>query len=411
MTDAVSVDEKVRDYLVRNGDDLSFTKYFWKECEPSEKDKWKYNEFTAAMRLSYQGSDDNAIATKFGLPVRRVKKWIDLVMPPKLGHFLKVYLRLGEPTSDRVWLTINCSVGHGLPLGPFIQVSRVVNSWEDIESVISQLQPLEPVPVSFSRRYLFGFLLGMIIGDAAKSKQERSHRHLGLVLSKRYDTNLNIGEFTSQCARFLGLRMHRDKDLPRPAGKPHGFYQWTSQSSPLIDWIFNLALGLDDEQVTTYDPIRAEWVEDSPEDFRLGLLQGLAESDASVSISGQEVEFWIGPNWDFTRNLLASFGLHSFRSREAVSLSKSEAVKAFLVPIFSPELQTVRYERLFSLATGKRPSQGAERLPQEIRDEIGQLNEIGLSLPKIIERILDEHGLMISYEAAQRWASRRRKAC
>lgn len=86
-------------------------------------------------------------------------------------------------------------------------------------------------------------------------------------------------------------------------------------------------------------------------------------------------------------------------------------MKAFLVPIFSPELQTVRYERLRRLATGKRLSQGAERLPQEIRDEIGQLNEIGLSLPKIIERILDEHGLMISYEAAQRWASRRRKAC
>ncbi len=362
------------------------------------------------MRLSYQGSDSNAIARKFGLPVRRVKKWIDLVMPPKLAHFLKAHLGLGEPTSDRAWLTINCSVGHGLPLGPFIQVSRIVNSWRDIESVINQLQPLEPVPVSFSRRYLFGFLLGMIKGDAAKSKQERSHRHLCLVLSMRYGTNLKIGEFTSQCARLLGLRMHRGKDLPRPAGKPHGFYQWTSQSSPLIDWIFNLALGLDDDQVTTYDPIRAEWVEDSPEDFRIGLLHGLAESDASVSISGQVVEFWIGPNWDFMRILLASFGPRSFRSREAVSVSKSEAVKAFLVPIFSPELQTVRYERLSRLATGKRPSQGAGRLPQEIRDEIGRLNEIGLSLPKIIERILDEHGLMISYEAAQRWASRRRKA-
>lgn len=406
VSNGETADDKLIEYVLRNGDDLSFTKQFWKDCEPSEKDIRKYREFTAVMRLSYQGSNNNVIATKFRLPVLRVKKWVDLVMPPKLGHFLRAYMGLREPTSDRVWLTINCSVGHGLPLGPFIQVSMVVNSWRDIENVINQLQPLEPVPVSFSRHYLFGFLLGMIIGDAPKSKQERSHRHLGLVLSKRYDTNLKIGEFTSQCARFLGLRMRRAKDLPRPARKPHGFYQWTSQSSPLIDWIFNLALGLDDGQVTTYDPIRAVWVEDTPEDFRLGLLQGIAESDASVSISGQEVEFWIGPNWDFMRNLLASFGLHSFRSREAVSLSKSEAVKAFSVPIFSPELQTVRYERLRRLATGKRPSQGGDRLPQEVRDEIGQLKEIGLSLPRIIERILDKHGLMISYEAAQSWATR-----
>ena len=54
--------------------------------------------------------------------------------------------------------------------------------------------------------------------------------------------------------------MHRIEDFPRPKNKPHGFYTWVSQASPLIDWLFNVALGLKDGELTTYDPIRADWM-------------------------------------------------------------------------------------------------------------------------------------------------------
>ena len=158
-----------------------------------------------------------------------------------------------------------------------------------------------------------------MIGDAHKPKQGRGHRNIQLVLSKRYETNIKIGDFTTFCANQLGLRMKRYKDSPKALDKPFGFYVWVSQSSPLIDWIFNVVLGLKDGQHTTYDMISMDWALDSPFEFRLGLLHGIAESDGTVSVASQTVEFWVIPDWDFMIRLLALFGLKGFRNREAVS--------------------------------------------------------------------------------------------
>jgi hypothetical protein len=127
-----------------------------------------------------------------------------------------------------------------------------------------------------------------------------------------------------------------------------------SEASPLIDWIYNVALGLEEGQLTTYDPIKADWTLHAPREFRLGLVQGIAESDGSVSIASQTVEFWIGPNWEFMKGLLATFGLRAFRSREAVSLTKHQAIKSYEVPVFSEFLKTVRYQRLGALAGARR---------------------------------------------------------
>lgn len=185
---------------------------------------------------------------------------------------------------------MNNTTRHGVPLGPIIQVPKSVTDWRDIESVIVQV-PIGPdIELVNSREYMFGFLLGITIGDAGKKRQKNWHRHLELVLSKRYETSVKIGDFACQCAQSMGLRMKRMSDSA-PPGKPHGFYVWESQSSPLVDWIFNVCLGLRDGELTTYDPVRMNWALGAPSDFRRGLIQGLAESDGSVNTSGQEVEF------------------------------------------------------------------------------------------------------------------------
>jgi len=243
----------------------------------------------------------------------------------------------------------------------------------------------------------------MIIGDAHKPKQGRGHRHIDLVLSKKYETNVKIGEFTSYCANQFGLRMERHNDKPKPKNKPHGFFEWSSQSSPLIDWIFNVGIGLRDGEHTTYDPIHLDWAFDSPVDFRVGLIHGIAESDGSVSIASQTVEFWVIPDWDFMIRLLASFGLRAFRNREAVSLVKSQAIDSFKVPVFAPHLQTVRYQRLQVMAT-TRKLQKNDRLSKDLRSEITRLATEGNSVPKIVELVAKTRGVLVSFEAAQRWA-------
>ncbi len=395
--------EAVVGYLVEHGDSLEFTKYFWKGCEPLEQDIIQYAKFASTLRLVRQGLNASQVAAKLGINGNSTNKWKNLEQMPKLGHFLKAFLIHGTPAERRVWLTLEQSHGYAIPIGKFVQVPTVIMAWADVASVIAQVQVLSEPHQKFSNAYLFGFLVGIIIGDAHKPKQGHAHRHIELVMSKKYDTNLNIGEFTSFCANQLGLRMSRGKDMPKPPDKPHGFYHWRSQSSPLIDWIFQAGIGLRDGQHTTYDTISAEWVFEAPDDLRVGLIQGIAESDGSVSVAGQEVEFWVLPDWDSMIRLLSTFGLRGFRNREAVSLSKSQAIDSFKIPVFAPHLRTVRYQRLELMSTTPKLTRD-ERLPEEIRSEIRRLDTVGYSVPEIVEEIARKQHLLVSFEAAQRWA-------
>jgi hypothetical protein len=79
--------------------------------------------------------------------------------------------------------------------------------------------------------------------------------------------------------------------------------------------------------------------------------------------------------------------------------------KAKSIPIFSPNLRTVRYQKFVQIANAKHISRG-KRLPAEIRREISMLAGEGLSVPAISEKILSSFNIILTFEAVQRWASR-----
>jgi hypothetical protein len=275
--------------------------------------------------------------------------------------------------------------------------------------LLVQLPSLNEISSERPREYHLGFLFGILMGDAAKSKSKEgaSHRHIGLVLSKNYETNLRIGDFTSFCSRDIGLRMHRTGDLRKPVSKPNGFYEWVSQASPLIDWMYNVALGLKDDELTTYDPVRADWMLLAPRDFRVGLIQGIAESDGSVNLPSQTIEFWVDPHRNLLKKLLAMEGLRSFNNRQALSITKSQAIASFQVPIFNPILQTVRYKRHELMVTARRLEK-KERIPVALRRKIMMLSHQGYSVPDIVVMLAETDKVLISFEACQRWARKSR---
>jgi hypothetical protein len=395
------VKKKVADLLVKNGDDLEFTKWFWKGCEPLPRDVAAYSKFARLVSDYSKGVAEDS--ENLGMESRLATPWATQAIMPKLGHYLRASIELGDPGPDKVWLTTECSHGQANPIGKFLRVPTQVESWKDVEEVLGQISPVTQPSSHFSRAYLFGFLIGIVIGDAHKPKPGNGHRNIHIVLSKGYDTNVAIGDFATLCANNLGLRMRRHPDAPKPPDKPFGFYVWVSQSSPFVDWIFNAVLGLRDGQHTTYDEVRMDWALEAPLEFRLGLVQGIAESDGSVSVASQTVEFWVIPDWDFMIKLLATFGLRGFRNREAVSLVRSQAVNSFKIPVFAPHLRTVRYGLLELLATTPRLEK-KERVPQDIRMEIMRLANEGTSIPKIVIEIARKKRLLVSFEAAQRWA-------
>jgi hypothetical protein len=281
--------QKVMEHFAMHGDDTDFTKAFWKNCEPLDRDFAQYRELAASFNSKPAQSEARPKTSSDEVIERRVEIWLEEGKAPKLGQFLRAYLRLGTPKGGWVWLNTKHSHGYGLPIGQFIQVPLTVTSWDEIAVVLSQLSSVGEFREDIGLNYAFGFLLGMLIGDSNKWKSGNMHRHITLTLSKRYDTNLALGEFTSAMAKGLGLNMYRGSDLP-PGDKPFGFYVWYSESSPFVDWLFNACLGLVDGQVTTYDEIDADWALAAPRDFRLGLLHGLAESDGSVSLSSKTIE-------------------------------------------------------------------------------------------------------------------------
>lgn len=393
---------RILGHISRFGSDTSFTECFWKHCEPHVNETKRYRLYADSLLLFSIGMSIEEIAQATGVNRQSVKNWTIFKQKPKLAHYLSLYLQIGRPRPGWRWLSLNNTSGHAIPLGPMVEVPTLIHSWNEIAIVLSQLKPLEAEHLGLSREYLFGFLVGMIIGDAAKSRAKNWHRHIGLVLSKKYVTNRKIGDFTCLCARNFGLRMHRVADQPKKKHKPHGFYEWVSQASPLVDWIFNVVLGLKDGQRTTYDAVRMGWVIESPVEFRKGLVQGVAESDGSVSIASQTVEFWIGPNWDFFKAVLSTFGVRGFQNREALSVTKSQVAKLGAIPPFSPLLKTVRYHRFEKLVRAKRIDHG-KRVPREIREFILK-NRRGTSVPRLSEMIVDRFGVVLSFEAVQRWS-------
>lgn len=192
---------KILDYIREHGDDISFTEVFWKDCEPFQYELERYPKYVKVFSLAFKGTSLNDICTLSGVKITSIRKWTSFAQKPKLAHYLEAYLSLGLPREGWTWLSINNTSGHAVPLGPFIQVPKEVTEWVAVADVLAQIAPLEASQTELSREYMFGFLLGIAIGDASKSRVGNWHRHLGLALSKRYATSERIGDFLHLCTQ------------------------------------------------------------------------------------------------------------------------------------------------------------------------------------------------------------------
>jgi hypothetical protein len=82
------------------------------------------------------------------------------------------------------------------------------------------------------RRGFFAYLVGFMIGDAAKRRATSgSEMFIELVLTKRHSENLRLGEFVGLCANACGIRFSQVNDHVVNARIPFGRYHWKSQHS------------------------------------------------------------------------------------------------------------------------------------------------------------------------------------
>ena len=395
---------------------LYFLDYFY-GINPSEKDKKDAVNFLKVHKLRYNKWSKNKICKQLGISKYKINHWLYDNNFPFIIRLLDVYLSLGKPKENMKWLSINSTKG-GIFIGPWIQVPEKINSIDDIISVIIQLKPLDifnrelkkiGITNHIDRTLLFLFILGILIGDSSKhgiKREWRMTRRITLRLSKRYPSNEKLGEFTSMCVNSMGLRMGRRKDCPAGKRNPYPFYTWISQSSTLIQWMFHVCLGLNDDERTTYDPIRADWLIHVPNEFKIWFLQGLAESDGFVDISSCQVGIITHPNTDLVRKMLESLSIEPtkrFFTHNKLWSLMININKSYKLPIFNPFIKSYRYKKMEKIYKADRIT---GHWPKWLNDEILLHIKRGYSGTKLVEKIIDKHNIVVK---AQRINKKRRE--
>ena len=108
---------------------------------------------------------------------------------------------------------------------------------------------------------IFGYLLGFLVGDAAKRRSSpTSEMFLEVQLTKNHRENERLGEFVGLCANVCGISYYKIDDGVVNERLPHGRYHWKSQPSSLLTWMFTRCLGLQHGELTTYDSVSIDWV-------------------------------------------------------------------------------------------------------------------------------------------------------
>jgi hypothetical protein len=204
----------------------------------------------------------------------------------------------------------------------------------------------------------------------------------------------------SDCVRMLCVPSRRIADQPPRPKEPHGSYRWLSSYSPIVAWMKEACLGLSPEELTSYIPVKMDWLLTAPTELRLWFLRGLADSDGTVDFLDKAVSIVTAPNTALVRRLYDSLDIRSSvdhgRKCDVVTISGEEA---FRIQIFNPEVLTHRRKHLMKLvgaATYQR------RWPDWLEAKVQDLMVKGLDAKSIYSKLLEDDGVYVKIRTLRR---------
>lgn len=394
-------------YFENINNPLEFIDNFW-GIKPTEKDIDNVKIFLEVINQYGQKLDTLKISKLVNKSKRTIDKWIYKINLPIIIRLLEKYIELNKPKKGK-WLSLNSTRG-GLFTGPWIYVPEKINNYQDIYEVINQLKSLPEsyeklkqfdIDVNFlkeNRHLFFAYLLGIMIGDASKygfQRKQRMMRRIQLKLTQKHKSNERLGNFVGLCINVLGLKYYKCKDTPPSKKNKYNFYSWNSQSSLLFQWIFRTCLGLNDNEKTSYDPIKANWILDSPKEFKIWFLQGIADSDGYVDINTFQVGIVSKPNIDFIQKILNTLNIKSsktFLHKGTLFCLRFNLKTANELPIFNNYVKLYRYNLMKRLIDAKKYS---HHWPEWLGEEVDNYIKNNFSSTKIMRIILDKYDIAI----------------
>ena len=191
---------------------------------------------------------------------------------------------------------------------------------------------------------LMYYLLGWMVRDLGKNfSSKRPWARLRLDLCLKHPQNLLLGNFVMDCVKLLGVPCTRIADGARKTREPHGLHRWQSYFSSVILWLFTACLGLQQSELTSYDPVGMGWLLSASREHRIWFLRGLADSDGNVNIRNKTVEITTEPNTIFVAALCRSLEIHPLtRLSKGVGTVSMSVARAMRVQVFNPDVETHR---------------------------------------------------------------------
>jgi len=351
--------------------DLDFLDDFWNVVHDQE-DVRQYEKLARVWQLRREGMSykeiENALRPDSGNTGQLVSGYN---VRPNLAQMYLNHEALGRPKKEGWKWILETTPKPTNPYPRATQVPAQIGSYTDIDEFLKQFPPLPESNLNLAffgvtgnwverhKAELFGFLLAFLVGDGGKYYSEYSqnvgHYRKAAVTTnmKRIGSNYRVLRYVQLALDCIGVHSHEIAAQTLPDG--YEVIRWNSEHSNLITWIVRVCLGLKEGERTSTNPVSMEWIYDSPREFIVAFLQGIADSDGYVSKKRNYAEISSIPNTKFYVKLVTKLGFVakyyplSFKPK----VTRIDSATASRIPLFNPIVQSYRYDELQNKAARK----------------------------------------------------------
>jgi len=353
----------LQEKLLGDWENLDFLNDFWNVVH-DEKDVLQHQRLAAVWRLRNRGVSFKGIADEISIDERKAYALVSgLNLHPYLAQMYLNHQMLKTPRNGWKWI-LETTPKPTVPYPNAVEVPEQIATYADIANFLKQFPPLTDDNqairffgltvewVETHKAELFGFLLGFLVGDAGKyySEYETRARHYRKAAfttnMKRADSNYRVLRYVQLAMDCIGIQSHEIEAQQLPNG--YKVIRRNSVSSNLITWILKACLGLKKGERTSHNPVDMNWLFDSPNEWIVAFLQGLADSDGYVSEERPFAEIASTQNAQFIAGLIRGLDLEAvtYPINEEPKVVRIPATAAATIPLFNAIVKSYRYDKL-----------------------------------------------------------------
>ncbi len=320
---------------------LFFYDEFLNSLNQAQNEEFSMKYFTFWEEFMKGGLIED-IAKRLKIGRTTINEWLRFSQVPTYAKYASLIPTTELPAGQK-WLPLKLNI---VTMEPerFIQVPKRVVSSKHILQVIKQLKELDtPEMQELRDKYgglplevEFMYLLGLITSDGGFSHNIERSANVQFTAAKKYPWALGLGKAFQYAMGLFGFSSNRWADDIRVRhGKKQHCMVWGSETTPFFAWVERAVLGLRHSKPKSNYPIHAKWILETPREWRVAFIQGLADGDGWASVRVFRTGIGSGPNREFIKDFFTTFDIVSFFDTRNVVIGKhSEICKTQKLPLF-----------------------------------------------------------------------------